>query len=71
MLGGLESAYWATSGSGRIPLFDSVTRLGDNGEVLEETVNYVPLDFVKAILWGANPIHTAYMALRKRIVEEQ
>ena len=31
----------------------------------------LPLDFVKAILWGANPIHTAYMALRKRIVEEQ
>ena len=71
LLGGLESAYWATSGSGRIPLFESVTRLGDDGEVLEETVNYVPLDFVKAILWGANPIHTAYMALRKRIVEEK
>ena len=71
LLGGLESVYWATSGSGRIPLFQSVTRLGDDGEVLEETVNYVPLDFVKAILWGANPIHTAYMALRKRIVEEK
>ncbi|MCH8913315.1 MAG: hypothetical protein IIA33_07070, partial [Planctomycetes bacterium] len=71
LLGGLESAYWATSGSGRIPLFDSVTRLGDDGEVLEETVNYVPLDFVKAIVWGANPIHTAYMALRKRVLEDR
>ena len=71
LLGGLESVYWATSGSGRIPLFESVTRLGDDGEVLEETVNYVPLDFVKAIVWGANPIHTAYMALRKRVLEDR
>ncbi len=71
LLGRLDSPYWATTGGGRIPLFDSTSRIGADGELLEETVNYVPLEFVKAIVWGANPIHTAYLALRKRILEEK
>ena len=69
LLGGLDSPYWATRGGGRIPLFVSINRVGDNGELLEESVKYEPLELVKALLWGANPIHTAYLALRKRIME--
>lgn len=67
LLAGLDSAYWTASGGGRIPLFRSETRQGPGGEVLEESVNYVPWQLVRALLWDANPIHMAYLALRQRM----
>ncbi len=69
LLGGLDSQYWTRAGSGRIPLFVTSSRVGDDGALLQEAVEYKPLELVKALLWGTNPIHTAYLALRKRISE--
>ncbi len=66
LLAGQESPYWVEVGGGRIPLFRSVMHSDVDGNITEESVSYVPLRFVKALLWESNPLYTAYHALRKR-----
>jgi hypothetical protein len=71
LLAGLEDPYWAQARAGRIPLFDSRTRLAADGSILEETVNYVPLRFAVGLLWRSNPVYTAYHAIRKRAANDK
>jgi len=69
-LADFDSRYWADLRHGRIPLFNKTGRILPDGTLADERVDYVPQRFVVSLLFGNNPVLTAYHAIRKRVRDQ-
>ena len=65
-----ESKFWSSAGQGRIPLFSTSGRI-ENGKLLDQNLEYVPLSTIYGLLVKTNPLATAYYALKKQLDKPQ
>lgn len=71
LLAAAQSRYWATNDVGRIPLFVSKWTVAPDGQVDDQAVQYIPVRLARSLIWGVNPLTTAYHAVRKRVLGEE
>jgi len=70
-LADFDSKYWVDTGQGRIPLFNKTGTIMPDGSLKDETVKYVPKQFINGLLVKNNLILTAYYAVKKRVLGKQ